>query len=199
MRHLLLLTWTLAACTAAPGSPDEPAAPQPSGHTPPAGQCSLPVANLVEAWAIPHGKTGRIELVLSNHPASCAYWADDSFRDSCDVWRARVDLPPELQAPGTYPVDQSFAYLDHRVTGTRGAWADEAACRNAGHNLTGSLTIDRITDNRIVGSVCGTPDGVIDGRFEAIRCPTCAATSETCSTDADCCSNHCGSGRTCAP
>lgn len=169
-----------------------------------AGACaSDQVHELVDALAIPHAQSGDIELVLTNHDATCNYAADRAFSDRCDVWRARVMLPPEAQEPGAYSIDQSFAYLDQRVSGAPGRWTPGRACRMAGGNLSGTLVIESVERNRITGYICGSATGdsnpsIIDGRFVAMRCPSCAGTGDACVSASDCCNNACSAGR-CIP
>ncbi len=179
--------------------------PPPSSSQPPvSGKCSAPVVGLVGALAIPQGDSGDIEIVLTNHPASCRYWADKQFEKSCDVWRTRITLPAESQKPGTYRVEQRFAYLDQRLSRSGGAWQKGSVCKMAGGNLSGKLRIEAVERDRIIGSICGskttyTPNpNLVDGRFVARRCPACAMTGDGCRQDADCCANACVQGR-CIP
>jgi len=159
---------------------------------------------LVDALAIPRAGTGYIEIVLTDYPASCRYWADKRFEKSCDVWRARITLPPQAQKPGTYRVDQHFAYLDQRQRRSGGAWQKGSVCKVAGGNLKGTLRIERVEKDRIVGSICDSRTthtsnpNLIDGRFVARRCPACANPGGGCRQDAECCNNACVGGR-CIP
>jgi hypothetical protein len=167
-------------------------------------ECEAQIGGLVDALAIPHAQSGDIEIVLTNHAASCRYWADKHFDNSCDVWRTRITLPPEAQKPGVYRVEQSFAHLDQRTSTSKGAWQKGAGCRTAGGRLSGTLRIERVESNRIIGSICGSQtdstsnDSLVDGRFSARRCPSCAGTGDGCASNADCCANACVSGR-CIP
>jgi hypothetical protein len=170
-----------------------------------AARCSKPVAKLVEALAIPQGSTGGIEIVLSDHPLSCSYWSGRRFDDSCGVWRARIYLPPRSQHAGKYRLEKDFAFLDRNVTASGGAWLDASICEDAGGDLKGELQIVAIEQDRIKGRICGshTGDGwknpgLIDGSFEARRCPACGMTRDPCQTDEDCCAANCGGG-TCHP
>ncbi|MEZ4223601.1 MAG: hypothetical protein R3B13_21815 [Polyangiaceae bacterium] len=191
----------LATGTMPPGAASgTPAAPASQA----AAKCSAPIQGLVEALAIPQGSSGDIELVLTNHPASCSYWADKRFENACDVWRTRITITPAMQKPGSYRVDHSFAYLDQRSSSSAGAWQKGSVCKRTGGDLHGTLRIDRIEQDRIIGSICGsstsfTPNpNLVDGHFVARRCPACASTGDSCKSDADCCTNACVQGR-CIP
>lgn len=156
--------------------------------------------------AIPQGKTGVIELVLTDQPASCKYWSAPP-RTGCNSVGARISLPPALQKRGVYPLggaNGDFAYLDHQYTSSGGAWQTQPACNNGGGDLEGTLEITAITQNEIRGRICGShtgnpsQNGLVDGTFVAKRCPACLMTGDSCTSDSQCCTNLCGGG-TCDP
>jgi len=164
-----------------------------------------PIEGMQHALAIPHGSSGAIEIVLTNHLATCRYWTDQVFAQRCDVWRSRITLPPQAQKPGRYPVGQTFAYLDRRATGPGGAWMDGGVCENIGDHLNGEIEITNISRDSIVGRISNSEardprsKALLDGSFIAKRCPACMMTGDTCKENADCCTNLCSSRGHCSP
>lgn len=160
---------------------------------------------LKHAFAIPLGNSGTIEIVLTDHPATCTYWTDSTFADRCDVWRARISLPASAQRPGRYRIEQNFAYLDRKATGAKGAWQSAGACEGGGGNMKGEIEIIAISQSTIEARLCDTATedprdhNLVRGSFVAQRCPACGMTRDRCSTNADCCSGNCGSGGHCGP
>jgi hypothetical protein len=159
------------------------------------------IQGLVEALAIPHEPTGTIEIVLASYPATCAYWTNPAFGQSCDVWRTRIYLPIRAQKPGSYRIEQDFAYLDRKASTPTGPWQSAPHCEGIGGDLRGKIEIDRITKDTIEGRIsdveAGEKDraarnrGLLRGAFVARRCPACGTTGQACTTNADCCAGNC--------
>jgi hypothetical protein len=222
MRRLLIgiavSGWVFGSNLGTPNGPilraETASRPPPSGSVPPAplpppSSSAAPTPNACgagktrHAMAIPQGKSGVIELVLTDQAASCAYGsAPRSSR--CDYVRARISLSPAMQKRGTYALGAEFAYLDHEYSSSGGAWQRQPVCSMGGGDLTGSLEILAITATEIRGRICGSrtgspnENGLVDGTFVASRCPSCAMTGDSCSSNSDCCAANCGGG-TCHP
>ena len=164
-----------------------------------------PIEGMKHALAIPLGKTGAIEIVLTNHAATCQYLTDRVFEQGCNVWRSRITLPPKAQKPGRYPVGEAFAYLDRRALGPGGAWLDRGVCENIGNDLHGELEITNISRDTIEGRISNSSavnprsKALLDGSFVAKRCPACMMTGDDCKQHSDCCTNLCSSGGHCSP
>jgi hypothetical protein len=196
------LTETVVDLPASATPPDPE--PLPGGEPEPAASvCARPIHGLLNAFAIPQGRTGTVELVLSDRTMDCHYWTDD-FQDRCDIWRARISVAAKNQKPGTYALADDFAYLDRRVAVQgHGAKAAGFTCNSGGGRLAGTLEITSVDQRGIRGSICSSrvdgtnhaDDSLIDGTFVATRCPACAMTGDPCSSNQDCCAGNCGSGR----
>jgi hypothetical protein len=219
MRRLLIglgaLGWLLALASitatttpitaeAANRTPSSGSAPAPPLPPPSSSFAATSCGNGVttHAMAIPHGKTGVIQLVLTDHAASCAYWSNQP--KGCNYTRARIYLKPSVQAAGKYRLSDDFAYLDREFTTSGGAWQSQPVCTMGGGDLNGDIEILAITQTEIKGRICGShtgdprDNGLADGVFVAKRCPACAMTGDSCQSNADCCAANCGGG-TCHP
>jgi hypothetical protein len=183
------------APVATQNAPEQPPEAPRQGADVPA-TCGGPVKKVVNALAIPHANQGTIELVVTDHPASCTYWTDPQ-RKTCDFWRARIYLPARAQKAGRYRIEQSFAYLDRKVTGPSGAWQSGGVCEWSGGDLTGDLDVLKITQDTIEARFCDTDTkthnskGLLDGTIVAKRCPACLTTGMACAANGECCTGNC--------
>ena len=133
---------------------------------------------------------GEIEVVIADHPISCASRFD--FPDACEAaWRIRFYLPVERQRSGPHALGEGdlFAYRDAQAPPAAGPWGSGAACQNLGGQVTGELVIGEIDHWGISGTIS---DGAgLSATFDADRCPSCKGTGMACSTDAECCNDFC--------
>ncbi len=91
---------------------------------------------------------------------------------SCDgqlLWKVDFVLPPEYQQPGLYTLEELNG--GQFATGPNGDIPDD--CWFGGGSLFGSVLIESIDENTVVGRLCGTDpleDFDPDGSFEASVC-----------------------------
>src|SRR5687767_11451825 len=90
---------------------------QESGHTPP------DLGNARAALATPNAATGAIEIVIPDRPTSCGPLQE--FPKTCEkASRVRIELTPEHQHPGKYPLGAELSPWSYRDAQDKsaGAW-----------------------------------------------------------------------------
>jgi hypothetical protein len=135
-------------------------------------------------------------VVIPDRPATCENRG--ALPPDCEpAWRIRIDLPPDAQRVGRYPLAEGsavFAYRDAQAK-AQGAWVAGQHCKNLGANVTGELEIVAVESHAIRGVLRAA--GYADVSFRAERCAACLGTGVACRTDAECCNAFCD--KTCKP
>jgi hypothetical protein len=196
MRAWWFVTWAVSCgagvgCQPATAESVQRAQPEPRS----ASAVSSPSARA--ALATPDSGSGYIHLVIPDREARCGP-LEELPRNCEPAWRIRIDLSPEAQRPGRYPLSSDspiFSYRDAQGKSQAGAWVQGQNCENLSGHVNGSLEIISIDADSILGVLQGA--GVADGPFRALRCPACLGVGMDCQSDAQCCNNLCG--RTCKP
>jgi hypothetical protein len=146
------------------------------GPAPGGGQCTAacdpgPSAN---ALAVPDAQTGRLDLLISDRPHTCAAAYDYAPMDDCASarWQVDISLPLARQQAGTIPlaaVDISSDYVE-TLAGSPGA------CGIGGGDFhQGTVEVLSIDAAAVVVRLSGTgapgADFQADGEYTALRCP----------------------------